>query len=67
MSFVSFALTALFFGLIGCWFGWLQAHHTVAMECEKLGGFYVGNVVYECVKSDHPLNENQELEDVDPH
>ena len=67
MSFIEFVLTALFFLFVGCWIGWLQAHHTVATECEKLGGFYVGNVVYKCVKSDRPLNENQELQHVDPH
>ena len=29
-------------------FGWAIAHSTVAAECEKLGGFYVGKQVYEC-------------------
>lgn len=52
MAFIEFVITALFFLFIGCWVGWLQAHQTVAMECEKLGGFYVGDVVYKCVKSD---------------
>lgn len=28
--------------------GWVIAHSIVAKECERLSGFYVGNVVYEC-------------------
>ena len=28
--------------------GWVAAHSTVAYECERLGGFYVGKTVYEC-------------------
>lgn len=29
-------------------FGWVHAHNSIAKECEKLGGFYIGNTVYEC-------------------
>jgi hypothetical protein len=29
-------------------FGWVAAHSTVAHECKQLGGFYVGETVYEC-------------------
>lgn len=29
-------------------FGWIVAHNTVASECNKLGAFYVGSMVYEC-------------------
>lgn len=36
--------------LIGMTFGWGDAHRTVAKECERLGGFYVGKDVYKCVK-----------------
>ena len=28
--------------------GWFDAHSTVARECERLGSFYVGDVVYVC-------------------
>lgn len=34
--------------IAGLLFGWMFAHSTVATECEKLGGFYVGNTVYKC-------------------
>lgn len=34
---------------VGSFFiGWVIAHSTVARECERLNGFYVGNEVYEC-------------------
>lgn len=29
-------------------FGWVVAHTTIAVECDQLGGFYVGRTVYEC-------------------
>lgn len=32
------------------WRGWVIAHLTVADECKKLGKFYVGKDVFECVK-----------------
>lgn len=28
--------------------GWLMGSQTIAHECTKLNGFYVGNTVYEC-------------------
>lgn len=28
--------------------GYVVAHSVIARECERLGGFYVGNTVYEC-------------------
>lgn len=34
-------------GIGGMW-GWIAAHHTVAAECERLGGFFVGQKVYKC-------------------
>lgn len=36
--------------VVGFFLGWVYAHHTVADECERLGGFYVGKTTYECVK-----------------
>ena len=34
-----------------CWLsGWYFAHSTVATECERLGKFYVGKNVYQCLK-----------------
>lgn len=32
--------------------GWIEAHLTVADECEKLGKFYVGKKVFTCTKSE---------------
>jgi len=29
------------------------AHSTIATECERLGGFYVGNKTYKCVEVKH--------------
>ncbi len=28
--------------------GWAFAHSTSAIECKKLGGFYVGQTVFQC-------------------
>lgn len=36
--------------LIGYWIGWVHAHNTVADECERLGGFYVGKKIFKCEK-----------------
>ena len=32
--------------------GWHMAHSEIAMECERQGNFYVGDVTYECQPSD---------------
>lgn len=36
--------------LLAYYVGWLRAHYTVAAECERLGGFYVGSKTFRCVK-----------------
>lgn len=36
--------------LMGKSYGWREAHHTVAQECERLGKFFVGRKVYHCDK-----------------
>lgn len=38
---------AIFMGYLG---GWQQAHTTVAVECTKLGSFYVGDRVFKCTE-----------------
>lgn len=38
----------MFFVAIGWLFGWLHAHEVIALECERLGGFFVGKKVFEC-------------------
>lgn len=41
-------LIGLLCNFIGYYFGWVYAHITVAAECERLGGFYVGKKIYKC-------------------
>lgn len=36
--------------LAGCLVGWLYAHFTIATECKRLGGFYVGKTVFVCTE-----------------
>ena len=36
--------------LFGYDIGWTSAHNTVAIECERLGKFFVGKKVFECTK-----------------
>lgn len=47
-------MNALFWILIGvilgALIGWNAAHVTVAEECEKLGGFFVGKQVFKCIE-----------------
>ncbi|WP_167432564.1 hypothetical protein [Moraxella equi] len=38
----------LLFLVIGFFVGYQYAHFYIANECEKLGGFFVGNKIYEC-------------------
>ncbi|MFT0211816.1 hypothetical protein VQ643_04270 [Pseudomonas sp. F1_0610] len=30
------------------WLGWFFAHLTVAAECQRLGGFFIGEQTYHC-------------------
>jgi len=45
-----FAITCLWLsGLVMGWIiGQIASASTIATECQKLGGFYVGSVTYEC-------------------
>jgi hypothetical protein len=45
MSDAIWILVALLGGIL---LGWISAHETVAAECDRLNGFYVGTKVYEC-------------------
>lgn len=38
--------------VLGVLMGWTFAHKTVAIECDRLGGFFVGDKVYRCVLSE---------------
>lgn len=42
-------MAVIVFTLGGC-FGNQQGHTTIATECDKLGAFYVGDVVYQCAR-----------------
>lgn len=53
---MSHLLVAIIALIIGYHFGWGFAHYTVGKECERLGGFYVGKDVYQCVKKE-PSND----------
>ncbi|RYF45267.1 MAG: hypothetical protein EOO27_41740 [Comamonadaceae bacterium] len=37
--------------LLGALAGWAVAHHTIAKECDRLGGFYVGTAIYQCQRA----------------
>lgn len=34
--------------LLGRYMGWREAHLTIAVECQRLGKFFVNKVVYHC-------------------
>lgn len=47
-------LFGLLIGVIfGAWFAWGVAHTVIAEECEKLGGFFVGDRVFKCIEVKH--------------
>jgi len=35
--------------MVAYYLGYAVAHHTIALECERLGGFFVGKKVYKCM------------------
>lgn len=35
---------------LGALIGWIYAHATVANECRRLGGFYVGKSTFRCTE-----------------
>lgn len=37
---------------IGWFCGWVVAHAAIAVDCERLGGFYVGKKVFSCLRID---------------
>lgn len=41
-------LGAILVFLLGILFGWFIAHGTVAVECDKLNSFYVGDKIFHC-------------------
>lgn len=47
MSYVLVAIACLRLGWL---IGWSHAHQTVAMECRRLGSFYVGKSVFKCTE-----------------
>ena len=49
MSALFWALLAL---VVGVLLGWVAAHTTIAIECDRLGAFYVGKTVYVCQRKE---------------
>ena len=48
---VMIATLTLIAGLIfGLFFGWMIAHNTISVECDRLGAFYVGTKTFWCVE-----------------
>lgn len=37
---------------IGFYLGWAVAHMTIATECKRLGGFFVGKEIFHCRQID---------------
>lgn len=48
--FITWILWTIVVFWIGHKFGYTKAHYVVSQECERLGKFFVGKKVYECVK-----------------
>ncbi len=48
--FITWILWTIVVFYIGHKAGYVRAHYVVSQECEKLGKFFVGDKVYECVK-----------------
>ena len=57
MYLLSVALVAIISFLVGRRFGWEFAHITVATECKRLGGFFVGKEVFKCVEISKHIKE----------
>ena len=47
-NFLSTILLCILTAICAAVMGWTAAHNTVAKECSTLGGFYVGESVFEC-------------------
>jgi len=56
MSWSVGVLVSLVWFLAGYNAGWVRAHITVADECERLGGFYVGKLVFKCTAIERRAN-----------
>lgn len=51
-------MLGLVIGLVlGYCIGWVNAHHTVATECRKLGSFFVGKSVFKCTEIEDKKDE----------
>ncbi|MDF3019316.1 MAG: hypothetical protein K0Q92_619 [Steroidobacteraceae bacterium] len=48
MKFIAGLLVFVCGALWGYLCGWTYAHHTVSVECDRLGGFYVVDRVFVC-------------------
>lgn len=41
-------------GLLCFWAGWEYAHQTIATQCKRLGGFFVGPTTFKCHSIEEP-------------
>lgn len=57
--FITWILWTIVVFYIGHKFGYVRAHYVVSQECEKLGKFFVGNKIYECVNITSKSAENK--------
>ena len=48
MTQIETAIAIFWAAIVSFLLGWLVAHGVVSSECDKLGGFYVNDTVYEC-------------------
>lgn len=46
---MALCILSMFFAF---YIGYVVAHHEIASECKRLGGFYVGKETFKCVKVD---------------
>lgn len=49
--------------ILGIYIGWVQAHHTIARECRKLGSFYVGSSVFKCLEIKKDSKDSKDSKD----
>lgn len=61
MSRIIVQASILSLSLFWYFIGYQKAHHEVATECERLGGFYVGEKTYTCTvaKKEEQVDDQQ--------
>ena len=54
MTQIETAIASFWAAIVRFLLGWLVAYGVVSSECDKLGGFYVNDTVYECRQKKAP-------------